>query len=195
MSITKFSQSIPTSVYNGLERRARQLRRETHEYIQRVLIQHVIDQQTITADEAERLQLVWYAVDQCVETARQICRDGRFSEHITLEVIQRCAGDPSWLEVYAKCIEDDVYKHGNPLKGRINRAIGAQIRAAIGGVVKKDSNGKPVMRRVLGEVIQSYTLFEGFDREVIDDDGGVVRRQTGHGRISGDSCLQGESAP
>ena len=195
MNITKFSQSVPTSVYNALERKARQLRREPHEYIQRVLIQHVIDQQTITADEAKRLQLVWHAVDQCVETARQICRDGRFSEHITLEAIQRCAGDPSWLEVYSKCIEDDVYKHGNPLKGRINRAIGAQIRAGIGGVVKKDSEGKPVMNRVLGEVIQSYTLFEAFDREVIDYDGGVVRHQTSHGRTSGDSCLQGESAP
>ena len=132
MYVTKFSQSIPTPVYSALQRKAQELGRETHEHIQRVLTQHVIDQQTIATDDAERLKLTWHVVDQCVETAKRICRDGGFSEHITLEAIQHCTRDPSWLEDYARCIEDDVYKHGNPLKGPINRAIGAQIRAGIG---------------------------------------------------------------
>ena len=181
MHVTKFSQSIPTPVYNALRLEAQRLAREPHEHIQRLLTRHVIDRRNIAADDAERLKLTWHVVDQCVETARQICRDGGFSEHITLEAIQHRTRDPRWLEVYAKCIEDDVYKHGNPLKGPINRAIGAQIRAGIGGAVKKDCNGKPAMKRVLGEVIQSYTLFDAFDPEVV------------HGQASGDSCLQGES--
>ena len=193
MYVTKFSQSIPAPVYSALQRKAQELGRETHEHIQRVLTQHVIDQQTIAADDAERLKLTWHVVDQCVETAKRICRDGGFSEHITLEAIQHCTRDPSWLEDYARCIEDDVYKHGNPLKGPINRAIGAQIRAGIGGAVKKDSNGKPVMKRVLGEVIQSYTLFDAFGPEVVHGPGVATGHEMGHGQALGDSCLQGES--
>ena len=195
MHFTKVSQSLPTPVHDALQRKARQLGREPHEHIQRVLTQHVIDQQTIAADDAERLKLTWHVVDQCVETARQICRDGGFSEHITLDAIQHCTRDPRWLSDYAKCIEDDVYKHGNPLKGPINRALGAQIRAGIGGVVKKDSNGKPVMKRVLGEVIQGYTLFESFDPEVVHGPGVAAGHPMGHGQTSGDSRLQGAPAP
>ena len=194
MHVTKFSQSIPTPVYNALRLEAQRLAREPHEHIQRLLTRHVIDRRNIAADDAERLKLTWHVVDQCVETARQICRDGGFSEHITLEAIQHRTRDPRWLEVYAKCIEDDVYKHGNPLKGPINRAIGAQIRAGIGGAVKKDCNGKPAMKRVLGEVIQSYTLFDAFDPEVVHGPGVATGHEVGHGQASGDSCLQGESA-
>ena len=120
--------------------------------------------------------------------------DGGFSEHITLEATQHCTRVPRWLEDYATCIEDDVYKHGNPLKGPINRAIGAQIRAGIGGVVKKDSNGKPVMKRVLGEVIQSFTMFESFDPVVVHGPSVATGHVMGHGQTSGDSCLRGESA-
>ena len=120
--------------------------------------------------------------------------DGGFSEHITLEATQHCTRVPRWLEDYATCIEDDVYKHGNPLKGPINRAIGAQIRAGIGGVVKKDSNGKPVMKRVLGEVIQSFTMFESFDPVVVHGPGVATAHVMGHGHTSGDSCLRRGSA-
>ena len=193
MHFMKFSQSLATPVYNALKREAQEFGRELPEHTQRLLTQRVIDRQTIATDDAERLKLTWHVVDQCVETAKRICRDGGFSEHITLEAIQQCTRDPSWLEDYATCIEDDVYKHGNPLKGPINRAIGVQIRAGIGGAVKKDSNGKPVMKRVLGEVIQSYTLFDAFDPEVVHGPGVATGHEMDHGQASGDSCLQGES--
>ena len=194
MYVTKLSLSLPSPVYAGVKKKARQLGRDPHEHIQRVLTQHVIDQRAIADDAAERLQLTWQVVDPCVDTARQLCRDGRFSPHITLEAIRQCTRDPSWLEKYAQCIEDDVYKHGNPLKGPINRAIGAQIRAAIGGVVKKDSNGKPAMKRVLGEVIQSYTLFDAFDPEVVYGPGVPAPHTMVHAQASPDSSLQGEHA-
>ena len=194
MNVAKFSQSVPAPVHAGLEKKARELGQDSHEYIQRVLTQHVIDQHAIVDDVAKRLQLTWRVVDQCVEVARQICRDGHFSAHITLEAIQQCTRDLNWLEDYARCIEDDVYKHGNPLKGPINRAIGAQIRAAIGGMVKKDSNGKPVMKRVLGEIIQGYTLFDAFDPEVVHGPGVAAPYTTNHAQAPPDSSLQGESA-
>ena len=182
MNITKFSQSLATPVYDALGLEARRLGREPHEHIQRVLTQHVIDKESIAYDDAERLQLVWRVVDRCVRTARRICHDGGFSEDITLHAIQHCTRDPNWLHDYATCIEDDVYKHGNPLKGSINRAIGAQIRAGIGGMVKKDSNGKPMMKRVLGEVIQSYTLFDAFDPEAVHRPGTATDDEVGHGQ-------------
>ena len=194
MNISKFSQSLATPVYDALQHEARQLGREPNEHIQRVLTQHVIDKETIAHDDAERLQLIWRVVDRCVHTAKSICREGGFSEDITLHAIQHCTRDPNWLQDYAKCIEDDVYKHGNPLKGSINRTIGAQIRAGIGGMVKKDSNGKPMMKRVLGEVIQSYTLFDAFDPGVAHRPGVATGHDMGHGQTSGDSCLHGESA-
>ena len=111
-----------------------------------------------------------------------------------MHAIQHCTRDPNWLQDYATCIEDDVYKHGNPLKGSINRAIGAQIRAGIGGTVKKDSNGKPMMKRVLGEVIQSYTLFDTFDPEVVHRPGIVTDDEMGRGQSFGGSPLEGEFA-
>ena len=115
MNITKVSQTLPTPVHDALRLEARLLGREPNEHIQRILIQHVINNETIAHDDAERLRLVWRVVDRCVRTARSICREGGFSEDITLHAIQRCTRDPSWLRDYAKCIEDDVYKHGNPL--------------------------------------------------------------------------------
>ena len=108
--------------------------------------------------------------------------------------MDRTAGEPRLRDAYAKCIGDDVYKHGNPLQGPINRAIGSQIRTGIGGVVKKDSNGKPVMKRVLGEVIQSYTLFDAFDPEVFHGPGVATGHEMSHRQASGDSCLLGEFA-
>lgn len=192
MNITKVSQTLPTPVHDALSLEARLLGREPNEHIQRILIQHVINNETIAYEDAERLRLVQHVVDQCVWTARSICRDGDFSEDITLHAIQRCTRDPSWLRDYANCIEDDVYKHGNPLKGSINRTIGAQIRAGIGGTVKKDSNGKPMMKRVLGEVIQSYTLFDTFDSEAVHRPGIPPDHDMGDGQTQGDSLLHRE---
>jgi len=87
-----------------------------------------------------------------------------------------------------------VYKHGKLRKGPINRGIGTQIRAGIGGVVRKDSNGKPTMKRVLGEVIQSYTLFESFDPVVVRGPGVAAEHAPGHVPASGDWRLDGAPA-
>ena len=197
MRITKLPLTLESAVHDALEVEAKRLGRETSEHIRRILAERVIATGTLGVDDAGRLRRTWHVVDQCVDTARRICRDGGFSEHITLEAIQQCTRNPSWLEDYAKCIDDDVYKHGNPLKGPINRAIGAQIRAGIGGVVKRDPSGKPVMRRVLGEIVQTYTLFDTFDPEEVHEPGGSVQHTNakGRGQSSGDSCPQRGTAP
>ena len=43
------------------------------------------------------------------------------------------------------------------------------------------------MKRVLGEVIQSYTLFDAFDPEVVHRPGIATDDEVGRGQISGDS--------
>ncbi len=99
--------------------------------------------------------------------ARQRCLDGRFSRAITVETFQDCAKDPVWAADYRTYVKDDIFKHGNPLKG-INREIGFRIRAAIGGHVETGADGKPVLEKVLGEVIQSYTPMRSFDRKIVE---------------------------
>ena len=61
-------------------------------------------------------------------------------------------------------------------------------------MVKKDSNGKPMMKRVLGEVIQSYTLFDTFDSVAVHRPGIPPDHEMGDGQTQGDSLLQREPA-
>ncbi len=110
-----------------------------------------------------------HVVDQCVEVARQICCNGNFNERIILDAIKQCSIDLSWLRAYKGYVEGDPYKHGNPRKNKINPRLGKEIRIGIGGVVKEDSNGKRMRESVKGEVIQSYTLMECFNRKVVCD--------------------------
>jgi len=74
----------------------------------------------------------------------------------------------SCYEDYKLCIGGvDPYQTGNRLKDELHKAIGADVRAAIGGVVRRDPNGKPITRKVLGEVVQTITLMERFNSEVV----------------------------
>lgn len=73
------------------------------------------------------------------------------------------AAGAEWAAKYRFYVQDDIFKNGNPRKGPINREIGFRIRQAVGADVEKDSNGKPMMKKVLGQVIQSYTPFTSYD--------------------------------
>lgn len=106
-----------------------------HEHVQRILGEHVIRNQSIAAEEAKRIELTWSLVDGAAEVARDLCRNGEFDRDITFKAIKRCAEDRQWVDAYAAFVKDDIYKHGNPLKGPLNREIGARIRAGIGGTV------------------------------------------------------------
>ena len=165
---TKLSMTIFTSVYQALETEAEQTGRELHEHIQRILGEHVIRNQTIAAEEARRIELMWSLVDRAAEVARDLCRNGEFDRDITLKAIKRCMEDRQWVDDYAAFVKDDIYKHGNPLKGPLNREIGFRIRAGIGGTVVTGPDGKKATQKVLGEIIQSYTLMESYDPEAVE---------------------------
>ena len=50
----------------------------------------------------------------------------------------------------------------------------------------------PMMKRVLGEVIQSYTLFDAFDSESVHRSGIPPDHEMGDGQTQGESLLQRE---
>jgi hypothetical protein len=163
----KISIPLPSSVHEALKREASTIPRDLTEHIQRILAVHVIKGKMIDQVEADRLQLFWSLVERAVEIAQKICRDGGFSSAITLNAIKACVEDEKWAADYKKVVQDDIYKHGNPHKGPINREIGWQIRAGIGGKVITGPNGKAATVKVLGEIIQSYTPMESFDPEAV----------------------------
>ena len=167
-STTKLSMTLRTSVYKALQVEAQQHRRELHEHIQRVLAEHVIAEDTIDSVDAERLKLMWSLVDRAVKRAKELCRNGEFGSDITLKTFKHCTEDPEWVDDYAKFVKDDIFKHGNPRKGPINREIGFRIRAGIGGTVVIGSDGKPAIIRVSGEVIQRYTPMESYNPEAVE---------------------------
>lgn len=165
--VVKLSLTLPKPIHDALKKQAQQERRELGEHLQRVLSEHVINNPDLLPEsDARRLRFSWELVGQAVEAAKQICRDGKFSRSITLDAILKCMEDPNWVAKYREVVGDDIYKNGNPRKGPINREIGYRIRAGIDGLVEK-VDGKPVVVKVLGQIIQSYTPMEDYSREAV----------------------------
>ena len=160
----KHSLTLLVSVYDALKVSAAAQGLEPREVIQNLIIDHVIAAGTLDKVTREHIETGRRLVAHAVQVARQRCRDGLFASSITLDTFHACAADPQWAADYRAYVGDDIYKNGNPLKGGINREIGYRVRAAIGGEVMKDNDGKPVLAKVLGEVIQSYTPMADYDR-------------------------------
>jgi hypothetical protein len=160
---TKHTLTLLDSVYAALKLSAARQGLEPNEVIQNLIIDHVIEAGTLDEATQKRIETGRRLVASAVEVAKQRCREGLFSSSITLDTFHACASDPEWAADYRAYVGDDIYKNGNPMKGGINREIGFRIRAGIGGEVEKNDDGKPVMAKVLGEVIQSYTPMKNFD--------------------------------
>lgn len=165
-AVTPFKYTVPfTSAANaGLMIAAKTERMEPTEIIQRATMRSLIKDGYINEKDAERIELFWRLVDQTVEAAQSICRDGGFSSSITLDAIHLCMKKPAWLDGYRQYVRDDIFKNGNPEKGPINREIGWRIRAGIDGVTEKGADGKAKTTKVLGEIIQSYTPMASYDQ-------------------------------
>jgi hypothetical protein len=127
------------------------------------VVEHVIQAGTLDRETQAELEAYKWAVVRAVEVAKQRLRNNAPIETLTPDTFAECAMDPEWVSKYRAYVQDDIFKNGNPRKGPINREIGFRIRAAIGAQVMKDESGKVVLRKVLGNVIQSYTPFTSFD--------------------------------
>lgn len=160
----KHTLTLLETIYRALKKSAEKRGVEPNELIVDLIVAETIKDGTLDDYTKTRYQLGRSLVERVVDTARQLCRDGKFSESINLDVIHLCTMDKAWAADYRTYVEDDIFKHGNPLKV-INREFGFRIRAAIGGKVKKGPDGKPLNVKVAGEIIQSYTPMVGFERE------------------------------
>ncbi|NUB45201.1 hypothetical protein GEU84_012445 [Fertoebacter nigrum] len=138
-----------------------------NDHIQKILTRHVIKTGSIDKADAARIVLLFSLVERAVQQARLICRNGGFSRDITLHAIMACLADVRWTADYRTYVQDDIYKNGNPLKGRINRDIGFRIREGIGAVVET-TDGKVVPVKVLGSIIQSYSPMASFDPAAVE---------------------------
>jgi hypothetical protein len=161
--VTKHTITLPDGVYGALERSAAKKGVDTNVLMQDIIIDHVIASGTLDQTTQEQIQASKWLVAHAVEYAKEQCRRGKFSPSLTAETFKACADDEEWAAKYRFFVQDDIYKNGNPRKGPINREIGYRIRQAVGADVQKDENGKPVLKKVLGSVIQSYTPFTSFD--------------------------------
>ena len=79
-----------------------------------------------------------------------------------------CKEDPEWLSGYTRFVGGDAYQPGNHLKRQINPDFGRLVKAGVGAQVQEDENDQPVMEEVEGEIIQSYTLFGGYDPTAVE---------------------------
>lgn len=160
---TKHNVTLLDSVYAAAKLSAEKRGLTANELIQNLLIDFTIEDGTLNKDAEARIKLGRSLVAQAVATAEELCRNGGPAQTITLDTFHACANDTKWAEGYATYIGDNIYKHGNPRKGSINREIGFRIRAAIDGVPEVGADGKPIVAKVTGEVIQSYTPMASYD--------------------------------
>jgi hypothetical protein len=157
--VTKHTLTLPDKVYEALAASAAKLGTEPNVLIQDLIVEHVIAAGTLDKETTEQIQAYKWLVARAVQHAVEQCRQGHFSPSITAETFKACAEDAEWAAKYRFYVQDDIFKSGNPRKGPINREIGFRIRQALGAEVEKEPNGKPVLKKVTGHVIQTYTPF------------------------------------
>ena len=162
----KHTLSLLVPLYKALENSAAKQGLEPNEVIVDLIAKFTDDDGTLDDYTAKRFRTSRELIERVVTVARRRCREGQFAETITLDSIKECTDDEAWIAMYRDYVEDDVFKHGNPLKA-INREFGFRIRAAIGGKVRKDDTGKPINIKVAGAIIQSFTLMEGFSKAAV----------------------------
>ena len=154
------SVSFPGWLHQAVQQAAAVDGGEVSLTVHRALVPYLKERGFLSQAEAGRFDLFWRLVNHVVLKAKEIARDGRFPETITLDAIHLAMKDEWWVEGYRTYIGADIYRTGIPEKGPINREIGFRVKEALGAQVKKDAKGKTMTTKVLGEIIQSYTPLE-----------------------------------
>lgn len=127
-----------------------------------------IDESFIEFWDADRDELREQLLAQVVQAAQELCRSDQFVPALTLHAIRACKEDPNWLAGYTRFVGGDIYSNRNPLKQKINPMFGRRVKDGVGAEDRKDEKGNPIRRHVESEIIQSYTLFEGYKSQALE---------------------------
>ena len=163
--VTKLSLSLQTSVLEALKKEAKTLNREVLDHLRIELTDRAIASGHLEKSEEEKLKLFREVCGGVAREALDICKRGDFTPDITLQAIKNCQSrsDSSWLSSYSKYIDGDIFGKDNPRKKFLNQSIGYSVIMAIKGKRRIGKNGKPVVVKVTGEIIKSYTRIDGFE--------------------------------
>jgi len=161
-NVNRIGLYMESQLHAALQKDADAHGRDLTDHVLRILGDYAVEKGLLSDEDAAEHVLKSSLVDRAAEEARRLCREGQFSEDITLNAIDACMQDLGFVTDYEAYIEGNAYAHGNPRKS-INMDIGHAIKAAIGGEVKRNADGKPVKVPVQGKVIQSYTRMESYD--------------------------------
>ena len=126
-----------------------------------------IDMDFLEFCRSESSMLKRRLVEQTVETARELCRNGQFDSALTLNTFRHCKRDPTWLSDYTTYVGGAIYEDRNPRKKEINREIGRRICAGVGGTNQTDGKKRAARVPVADEIIQSYTPLTGYSTSAV----------------------------
>ena len=119
-----------------------------------------IDKNFLEFWDTERAALRRLLLAQVVEVARELCRTGQFDWSLTLREIQVCEKDAEWLSGYTRFIGGGINQWANRLRQQINPDFGNLVKAGVGAKVQEDEIGRPIRKKVVGEIIQSYKFVQ-----------------------------------
>jgi hypothetical protein len=155
-SLTPITLRMQTAVHQALAQRAREKGQELADYAADQLARLVRDD--LDHDERERLDAELEVKDAAIEYAKT--QQNGFAPDITLQVFKRIRENDHLSKRYSRAIGNRPGKdRGNWTKARINRSIGAAIKAAL-GAASQTMGGDPLKVQVTGEFIRSYTPLE-----------------------------------
>jgi hypothetical protein len=150
------------ALWSAVEKAAAKQGVEPYQVVMNATTDYVIQAETLDEYTKAKVLTGRYLIQEAVDTARKLCRESKFSEHITRDTFRECMKNARWAKAYEEYIEANPYQHGIRLKA-INKEIGFYIRAGIGGIV--DKSAKPL--RTNSDVIQSYTGMVDYSREAV----------------------------
>lgn len=151
---------LEPAVGEALARAAQTHGQETADYVADIVSRTVLDELRETEpDVARRLSAEIDIKGEAIRIARHLAETEAHPDNsdVTLRVFRRIKENTSLSETYVRAIGGRAPdKRGNPTKARLNRSIGAAIKAALSANSRMNGD-KPAKVQVGGEYIFSYT--------------------------------------
>jgi hypothetical protein len=142
-----FSETIGSLLIARAARERKTPQSIVEDLVHRELLEELSDEERVRA----RAEIKLYAVVHDI-TLRKL--ETNWGSNVTREVFEEIERDH--LPLYERAIDGNGYRGGNPTKSRINKQLGARIRAALGAGVY-EQNGSPERGNVSSGLIRTYT--------------------------------------